>query len=64
MNPHTAPDALDKSAGIPANRPLLAVNSTLFPGPSGAIRFVGTGEGLEDLTPFDTDRFVEGFLAP
>jgi fused signal recognition particle receptor len=28
------------------------------------IRFVGTGEGLEDLAPFDADRFVEGLFAP
>jgi len=27
------------------------------------IRFVGTGEGLEDLAPFDADRFVEGLFA-
>jgi fused signal recognition particle receptor len=26
------------------------------------IRFVGTGEGLEDLAPFDPDAFVEGLL--
>ncbi len=26
------------------------------------VRFVGTGEGLEDLAPFDADAFVEGLL--
>jgi fused signal recognition particle receptor len=26
------------------------------------IRFVGTGESLEDLAPFDRDAFVEGLL--
>jgi len=28
------------------------------------VRFVGTGEGLDDLAPFDADRFVEGIFAP
>ena len=27
------------------------------------VRFVGTGEKLEDLTPFDADTFVEGLFA-
>lgn len=27
------------------------------------IRFVGTGEGLDDLAPFDPDRFVQGLFA-
>ena len=26
------------------------------------IRFVGTGEGIFDLTPFDADAFVEGLI--
>jgi fused signal recognition particle receptor len=26
------------------------------------VRFVGTGERLEDLVPFDPDAFVEGLL--
>jgi len=26
------------------------------------VRFVGTGERLEDLAPFDADAFVEGCL--
>jgi fused signal recognition particle receptor len=26
------------------------------------VRFVGTGEGMEDLMPFDADTFVEGLL--
>ena len=27
------------------------------------VKLIGTGEGLEDLTPFDPDSFVEGLLA-
>jgi fused signal recognition particle receptor len=27
------------------------------------VRFVGTGEGIEDLAPFDPDAFVEGLFA-
>jgi len=26
------------------------------------VRFIGTGEGIEDLAPFDADAFVEGLL--
>ncbi|MBI3760681.1 MAG: hypothetical protein HY260_02300 [Chloroflexi bacterium] len=26
------------------------------------IQFVGTGEGAEDLRPFDAEEFVEGLL--
>jgi len=28
------------------------------------VRFVGTGEGLEDLTPFDAEAFVEALFSP
>jgi fused signal recognition particle receptor len=27
------------------------------------VRFVGTGERMEDLAPFDADTFMEGLLA-
>jgi fused signal recognition particle receptor len=27
------------------------------------VRFVGTGEGVEDLAPFDADTFMEGLFA-
>jgi signal recognition particle GTPase len=28
------------------------------------ILFIGTGEGISDLAPFDTRDFVESLLAP
>jgi signal recognition particle GTPase len=26
------------------------------------VRFIGTGEGISDLTPFDAQAFVEGLF--
>lgn len=27
------------------------------------VRFIGTGERIQDLAPFDADQFIEGFSA-
>ena len=26
------------------------------------VRFIGTGEGIDDIAPFDADAFIDGLL--